>query len=628
MPILEENGIDIRTVISFPKNYRDKTPLKYTCVCGSNVERSCDTIKTRPLCNTCCPPKKTGPKTNTLEQFIELADRCGYEYVAIKGEFFVNTKSSMTVKNIKTGEICRKSYNNLQQGIVKSKKDVDNDKKKSIDEIETLYLENGWKWVEGTVYINNKTPIPAICHCGNRFEVAVCNIHENRIGCPQCYRYNRKYSWEYIEGYADKCGCTVSQLPDEPYRGRDTRVHMFCACGQEVIKTAKQVLKSPRCKQCSCKFGEDNFFGTEYGKNAVKAYWMKKHNVDHNMKVPEIQLKSQDTCMKNYDVNCVLKLKQVRDWAADAHFEKWGAPQGCVKEHHDKRKATNKERYNNECFLASNQGKETMIRLYDYPYALQNADLLDKQQRSARRFKPYTFPSGRTELIQGYENLCLDYLLNEECIDEDDIVVSRKQCPEIMYDLDGKRKRYFMDIYIKSQDRGIEVKSTFTYFREQEKNMRKWTVASGICTEFDIFVFEKKGLIAMKRLKDGENIGYCMGKDAKEYRKIPMNTIYTDTLIPAMNIKIRRMCKKHGGKFEYVVIKDITKRRKDIVISKYNNCMSETVKSRATEPIIINNENGVMEMVDGNHRCTVAENMGYTRICAIVTYAPRRKINA
>ena len=71
--------------------------------------------------------------------------------------------------------------------------------------------------------------------------------------------------------------------------------------------------------------------------------------------------------------------------------------------------------------------------------------------------------SGRIDRIQGTEKFALDELLFIENIQEDDIVTSRKKVPEVWYcDENGIRRRYYVDIYIKSQDRGIEAKSTWT----------------------------------------------------------------------------------------------------------------------------------------------------------------------
>ena len=414
-----------------------------------------------------------------------------------------------------------------------------------------LYLKNGWKWVEGTVYIDKKTKIPAICHCGNEFMVAVSNIRENRVGCPDCYRYNRRYSWIYIEGYADKHGCIVSQFPGIPYRGKDTYIHMICSCEQEVVKTARQFLKSPKCKACSCKYGEDNFFGTEYGKSIVRVRMMDKYGVPHNMKVPEILLKSQETCMKNYGYKCILEEESVREKAAEAYLQKYGASFGCVESIREKMKETNMKnlgveyplqskevqkkigdnnfaKYGNRVYIVSDTGKIHMTDLYGFPYAMQNAELFAKARRTAYAYKSYTFPSGRVVEVQGYEHMCLDYLLKRNTR-EDDIIVSDEECPVVTYEMDDNNcsHRYFMDMYIVSQDKAIEVKSVYTYFIEKEKNEAKWIAASKVCSSIDVYIFEKKdGLIARKTIVKGVVTDYLAGENKDLANLIPVNTIY------------------------------------------------------------------------------------------------------
>jgi hypothetical protein len=99
---------------------------------------------------------------------------------------------------------------------------------------------------------------------------------------------------------------------------------------------------------------------------------------------------------------------------------------------------------------------------------MQNSNVAEKSSKNAKCFKDYVFPSGRIDRIQGTENLALDELLREG-IHEDDIVTSRKEVPVVWYeDENGKKHRYYIDIYIKSQDRGIEAKSKWTAEKQQD----------------------------------------------------------------------------------------------------------------------------------------------------------------
>lgn len=90
--------------------------------------------------------------------------------------------------------------------------------------------------------------------------------------------------------------------------------------------------------------------------------------------------------------------------------------------------------------------------------------------------KSYMFPSGRTEWVQGSEDKALDILLNDYA--ERDIVVDddkiARYIGKIYYTgLDRKIHRYIPDIYIISERKVIEVKSSFTYKIQSKTNLLK-----------------------------------------------------------------------------------------------------------------------------------------------------------
>ena len=90
------------------------------------------------------------------------------------------------------------------------------------------------------------------------------------------------------------------------------------------------------------------------------------------------------------------------------------------------------------------------------------------------RYKDYIFPSGKTVKIQGYENRALDILL--KTYSEDDIVVGRKILKitgDFIYKLGDKIHRYYPDIFIVSENKIIEVKSSFTLDRQSNTNELK-----------------------------------------------------------------------------------------------------------------------------------------------------------
>ena len=100
-------------------------------------------------------------------------------------------------------------------------------------------------------------------------------------------------------------------------------------------------------------------------------------------------------------------------------------------------------------------------------------------------------PSGKIISCQGYENFALDELLFKEKISEDDISTERNCVPEIwFYDKENVRHRYYVDIYIKSQNRCIEVKSSWT---NQPKNFvfEKKEAAENLGYKYDLWIYDK-----------------------------------------------------------------------------------------------------------------------------------------
>ena len=87
-------------------------------------------------------------------------------------------------------------------------------------------------------------------------------------------------------------------------------------------------------------------------------------------------------------------------------------------------------------------------------------------------WKKYKMPSGRIINIQGYEGNCLDFLFSIG-IDEKDIVVNSKEMPKIQYNYGGIFRTYFPDIFIKSINLILEIKSEFTYKTNYDVNIIK-----------------------------------------------------------------------------------------------------------------------------------------------------------
>ena len=106
------------------------------------------------------------------------------------------------------------------------------------------------------------------------------------------------------------------------------------------------------------------------------------------------------------------------------------------------------------------------------------------------KYKKYIFPSGKSVNYQGYENVALDELIN--MYNEDDIENNRQNIPKIQYILNNKVHYYYPDIYIKSQNLIIEVKSIFTYKKQLVKNIIKSLSVRKYGFNFEFWIYTDK----------------------------------------------------------------------------------------------------------------------------------------
>ena len=150
------------------------------------------------------------------------------------------------------------------------------------------------------------------------------------------------------------------------------------------------------------------------------------------------------------------KTKNSNDWktqSRDRIIKKYGCHFTQTEEYKENRKKIYKEKYG-----------------YENP--LQNPEIFEKVKRHRYLHHEYTFPSGNKILVQGYEWFAIDKLL-EMNINEIDIKTECKDIPIIFYELDGKTKRYFPDLFVDSLNKIIEVKSDYTVRCNKKKNLAK-----------------------------------------------------------------------------------------------------------------------------------------------------------
>jgi len=143
--------------------------------------------------------------------------------------------------------------------------------------------------------------------------------------------------------------------------------------------------------------------------------------------------------------------------------------------------------------------KATCVKNWGVEHPCQNAELSEKASKNAYKSYDYIFPSGRVEKIQGTEKYMLNDLLQKEGIQEDDIIVKRNEVPEVWYeDENGIQHRYFVDCFIKSQNRCIEAKSTWTAEKKKDCIYLKQQALKDAGYLCEIWIYDGNGEIVDK----------------------------------------------------------------------------------------------------------------------------------
>jgi hypothetical protein len=119
---------------------------------------------------------------------------------------------------------------------------------------------------------------------------------------------------------------------------------------------------------------------------------------------------------------------------------------------------------------------------------------MNLQSINAYKLKEYILPSGNIIKCQGYEHFALDELFQNYNINENDIITGCKNVPTIWYnDESGKKHRHYVDIFILSQNKCIEVKSTWTAEKKKDCIFLKQEAAKKMGYTYEIWIYNADG---------------------------------------------------------------------------------------------------------------------------------------
>lgn len=344
---------------------------------------------------------------------------------------------------------------------------------------------------------------------------AYCKICMTEIANKKIREFNVKYDINMLMDFCDKNNILLTNDYSDKFINRDSKIEGICkneCCENIFNKPFRELLKiNGYCQDCSKENGKLKIIETnlkKYGVNCclklesirdkIKQTTLEKYGVPHNSQSEIIKNQKCNTYIQHFGVVNNLKSKEIREKIKQTNLIKYGAenPQQ-NKEIRNKKYETNLKKYGVKHFLQTEEFRnkviQTNLKKYGVPHHSQNPEISENMIKHAYNKKEYTMPSGKKLYLQGYEPFMLDYLLSVENIDEGDIFTKRNEVPEIWYnDKNDKKRRHYVDFYIKSQNRCVEVKSTFT---NQEKNnvFEKQKAAKDLGLKYEIWIFNKQG---------------------------------------------------------------------------------------------------------------------------------------
>jgi hypothetical protein len=314
----------------------------------------------------------------------------------------------------------------------------------------------------------------------------ISNIEEIPL-CKECNKNtvnfnNRNKEWRYLEFCSPKCGRsnkeTISKL-------KKTHLEKY---GVDNISKS-EYFRELMIKINNDRYGVDWYQQSDDFRIKSRITNLKKYGFDNYTKTEEFKIKIKKTFMEKYGVDWYSKSKLFKETFISKSLERFGTEHPMLNEEIKKKVSKKiKERYGKDWYVETNEFKNFCFGLKEHKYG---------NPVSNYRLKDYTLPSGKVVKVQGYENFALDILL--KTLDESDLFITyneiREEIGTMNYLMDDHEKIYLPDIFIKSQNKIIEVKSIYTYNLHLEQNLLKKDACIENGLLFEFWIIDEKGKI-------------------------------------------------------------------------------------------------------------------------------------
>jgi hypothetical protein len=221
------------------------------------------------------------------------------------------------------------------------------------------------------------------------------------------------------------------------------------------------------------RFGVENPSQSKEIREKAKQTMIYRYGVEHPSHSEELQMKKEHTLFKNFGVKNPFQSKEIREKAKQTMIDHYRVENPSQSEEIQQKKI------------------DTSFAKYNCRHPMHDSTIADKCSKNAYKAYDYIFPSGRIDRIQGYEHFALDELLKE--YDENDIITMKSDVPEIWYVDEEQKHRHYVDIFIKSKQLCIEVKSTWTAEKKNDNIFLKQNAGKELGYQYEIWIYDAKG---------------------------------------------------------------------------------------------------------------------------------------
>ena len=247
------------------------------------------------------------------------------------------------------------------------------------------------------------------------------------------------------------------------------------------------------------KYGSECCLQNAVIKEKIKKTNLTKYGYENNLLNKSVQEQIKNNMFKKYGVYYPLQNKDIMNKLEQTCLKKYGVKNSLLNDEvKNKRKRTIQDKYGVE-YPSQNkdiQAKivETCLNNFGFENPMQNPEIADKSSKNCYKSKSYILPSGNEIKCQGYEPFAVRDLIENDIIEENDIITGCKNVPTIWYnDEFCKKHRHYVDIFVPSKNKCIEVKSIWTLKKKKDNIFLKQNAAKELGYNYEIWVYDSKG---------------------------------------------------------------------------------------------------------------------------------------